>query len=47
MPRVALALLVGSSLGCAGALMQGVFGSPVPQPTASRRHLVRCGFRAR
>ncbi|KOG66946.1 hemin ABC transporter permease [Streptomyces griseoflavus] len=32
LPRVALALLVGSSLGCAGALMQGVFGNPLAEP---------------
>ncbi|MFJ9621792.1 FecCD family ABC transporter permease [Streptomyces sp. NPDC101181] len=31
-PRVALALLVGASLGCAGALMQGVFGNPLAEP---------------
>lgn len=27
-----LALLVGASLGCAGALMQGVFGNPLAEP---------------
>ncbi|MFD7627695.1 FecCD family ABC transporter permease [Streptomyces sp. NPDC059851] len=32
LPRVALALLVGASLGCAGALMQGVFGNPLAEP---------------
>jgi len=32
LPRVTLALLVGSSLGCAGALMQGVFGNPLAEP---------------
>ncbi|WP_228078659.1 FecCD family ABC transporter permease [Streptomyces profundus] len=32
MPRVVLALLVGASLGCAGALMQGVFGNPLAEP---------------
>ncbi|MFG2907045.1 FecCD family ABC transporter permease [Kitasatospora sp. NPDC048286] len=32
LPRVALALLVGGSLGCAGALMQGVFGNPLAEP---------------
>lgn len=32
LPRVVLALLVGSSLGCAGALMQGVFGNPLAEP---------------
>lgn len=31
-PRVALALLVGASLGAAGALMQGVFGNPLAEP---------------
>ncbi|MEV0484393.1 iron ABC transporter permease [Streptomyces sp. NPDC050508] len=31
-PRIALALLVGASLGCAGALMQGVFGNPLAEP---------------
>ncbi|MEU1278922.1 iron ABC transporter permease [Streptomyces sp. NPDC005805] len=31
-PRVVLALLVGASLGCAGALMQGVFGNPLAEP---------------
>ncbi|MFJ9615513.1 FecCD family ABC transporter permease [Streptomyces noursei] len=32
LPRVVLALLVGASLGCAGALMQGVFGNPLAEP---------------
>ncbi|MFE7124472.1 FecCD family ABC transporter permease [Streptomyces sp. NPDC057617] len=32
LPRVVLALLVGSSLGCAGALTQGVFGNPLAEP---------------
>ncbi|GHG73694.1 FecCD family ABC transporter permease [Streptomyces griseocarneus] len=32
LPRLALALLVGASLGCAGALMQGVFGNPLAEP---------------
>ncbi|MGH4027899.1 FecCD family ABC transporter permease [Actinomycetota bacterium Odt1-20B] len=32
LPRVTLALLVGGSLGCAGALMQGVFGNPLAEP---------------
>ncbi|MEW2093444.1 iron ABC transporter permease [Streptomyces sp. NPDC006682] len=32
LPRVTLALLVGSSLGCAGALMQGMFGNPLAEP---------------
>ncbi|GIE86417.1 FecCD family ABC transporter permease [Actinoplanes regularis] len=31
-PRVTLAILVGASLGCAGALMQGVFGNPLAEP---------------
>lgn len=31
-PRVALGLLVGAALGCAGALMQGVFGNPLAEP---------------
>lgn len=31
-PRVALAVVVGASLGCAGALMQGVFGNPLAEP---------------
>ncbi|WP_371615630.1 FecCD family ABC transporter permease [Streptomyces sp. NBC_00454] len=32
LPRVVLALLVGAGLGCAGALMQGVFGNPLAEP---------------
>ncbi len=32
MPRVALSLLVGSSLGCAGAVMQGTFANPLAEP---------------
>ncbi|MFE2377748.1 FecCD family ABC transporter permease [Streptomyces sp. NPDC059398] len=32
LPRVVLALLVGGSLGCAGALTQGVFGNPLAEP---------------
>ncbi|WSR45520.1 iron ABC transporter permease [Kitasatospora purpeofusca] len=32
LPRVVLALLVGGSLGCAGAVMQGVFGNPLAEP---------------
>ncbi|MFI6283446.1 FecCD family ABC transporter permease [Streptomyces sp. NPDC051018] len=32
LPRVVLALLVGACLGCAGALMQGVFGNPLAEP---------------
>ncbi|WP_262009409.1 iron ABC transporter permease [Streptomyces sp. FIT100] len=32
LPRVVLALVVGASLGCAGALMQGVFGNPLAEP---------------
>ncbi|GAA0519104.1 ABC transporter permease [Paractinoplanes deccanensis] len=31
-PRVTLAVVVGASLGCAGALMQGVFGNPLAEP---------------
>ncbi|MCW2529135.1 MAG: putative FecCD-family rane transport protein, partial [Pseudonocardiales bacterium] len=31
-PRVVLAALIGASLGCAGALMQGVFGNPLAEP---------------
>lgn len=31
-PRLAMALLVGSALGVAGALMQGVFGNPLAEP---------------
>ena len=31
-PRVVLAVLVGSALGCAGAVMQGVFGNPLAEP---------------
>jgi iron complex transport system permease protein len=31
-PRIVLALLVGASLGCAGALMQCVFGNPHAEP---------------
>lgn len=32
-PRVALALLVGAALATAGALMQGVFGNPLAEPS--------------
>ncbi len=32
-PRIVLALLVGASLGCAGALTQGVFGNPLAEPS--------------
>ncbi|MBB1257865.1 FecCD family ABC transporter permease [Streptomyces alkaliterrae] len=32
LPRVVLAMLVGASLACAGALMQGVFGNPLAEP---------------
>ncbi|MCK8678169.1 FecCD family ABC transporter permease [Streptomyces lichenis] len=32
LPRVVLAVLVGASLGCAGTLMQGVFGNPLAEP---------------
>jgi iron complex transport system permease protein len=31
-PRVVLAVLVGAALGCAGAVMQGVFGNPLAEP---------------
>ncbi|WP_232323864.1 FecCD family ABC transporter permease [Catenuloplanes japonicus] len=31
-PRVVLAAIVGAALGCAGALMQGVFGNPLAEP---------------
>nr|MDT0660416.1 iron ABC transporter permease [Micromonospora sp. DSM 115978] len=31
-PRVALAAIVGAALGCAGAVMQGVFGNPLAEP---------------
>ena len=31
-PRVALAAVVGAALGCAGAVMQGVFGNPLAEP---------------
>lgn len=31
-PRVTLAIVVGASLGCAGALMRGVFGNPLAEP---------------
>lgn len=31
-PRVALAVVVGAALGCAGALMQGIFGNPLAEP---------------
>lgn len=31
-PRVALALVVGGSLGCAGAAMQGTFSNPLAEP---------------
>ena len=32
-PRVALGVLVGAALGTAGALMQGVFGNPLAEPS--------------
>lgn len=32
LPRVVLGALVGASLGCAGALMQGMFGNPLAEP---------------
>lgn len=31
-PRVVLALIVGAALGCAGALLQGVFANPLAEP---------------
>jgi iron complex transport system permease protein len=31
-PRVVLAVIVGAALGCAGALMQGIFGNPLAEP---------------
>ncbi|GAA0951024.1 iron ABC transporter permease [Actinocorallia libanotica] len=31
-PRVVLAAATGAALGCAGALMQGVFGNPLAEP---------------
>ena len=31
-PRVVLAVVVGAALGCAGAVMQGVFGNPLAEP---------------
>lgn len=31
-PRVALTVLVGGALGCAGALMQGTFSNPLAEP---------------
>ncbi|WP_338028927.1 iron ABC transporter permease [Actinomadura atramentaria] len=31
-PRVALAVVTGASLGCAGSVMQGVFGNPLAEP---------------
>jgi ABC-type Fe3+-siderophore transport system permease subunit len=31
-PRIVLGVLVGASLGCAGALMQGIFGNPLAEP---------------
>lgn len=32
LPRVVLAILVGAALGCAGALLQGVFANPLAEP---------------
>lgn len=32
-PRVAMAVIVGASLSAAGALMQGVFGNPLAEPS--------------
>lgn len=31
-PRVCMAMLVGASLGAAGAVMQGIFGNPLAEP---------------
>jgi len=31
-PRIVLAMLVGASLGCAGAMMQGSFSNPLAEP---------------
>ncbi len=31
-PRLAMGMLVGAALGCAGALMQGIFGNPLAEP---------------
>ncbi|MGW0434761.1 FecCD family ABC transporter permease [Micromonospora sp. NPDC003197] len=31
-PRVVLAAVVGAALGCAGAVMQGIFGNPLAEP---------------
>lgn len=31
-PRVVLGAVVGASLGCAGALLQGVFANPLAEP---------------
>ncbi|NLU84964.1 iron ABC transporter permease [Rhodococcus sp. HNM0569] len=31
-PRVVLAIVVGASLGCSGALLQGVFANPLAEP---------------
>lgn len=31
-PRVVLAIAIGASLGCAGVLMQGIFGNPLAEP---------------
>jgi iron complex transport system permease protein len=32
LPRVVLALVVGAALGCAGAVLQGVFANPLAEP---------------
>lgn len=32
LPRIALGLIVGAALGCAGAVMQGAFGNPLAEP---------------
>lgn len=31
-PRVVLAAIIGAALGCAGAVMQGIFGNPLAEP---------------
>lgn len=31
-PRVVLAAIVGAALGCAGTIMQGIFGNPLAEP---------------
>ena len=57
-PRVVLAIVVGAALGCAGALLQGVFANPLAEPGvigvssgaavgASARHRARRRVRRR